>query len=169
MKMYFFLCFSFCAILRAAFLSDEKDAVRGTVKAIGGGVVGTAGGGPRRLAALRVRRVAVVRSQLRDVIRLSVRHLQVTADALRLSQRHVPKPLPDRRARRQPQGRAGQSPAPSGAAVLRLLPSRGGGSGGGARLWGEVLLAGQAEVAGFGLDVHLDLQVGAVPAETASQ
>lgn len=65
----------FCAILRAAFLSDVEDdvAVCRTVKAFGGGVHSSARGGlgllaGRRVTAFRVRRVAVVRRQLCDVV-----------------------------------------------------------------------------------------------------
>lgn len=65
----------FCAILRAAVLSDVEDdvAVCGTVKAFGGGVQGSAGGGLGLLAghwvtAFRVRRVTVVRCQLCNVV-----------------------------------------------------------------------------------------------------
>lgn len=132
------------------------------------GVEGPAGGRLllRLAAALQVGRVTVIGRQLGDVVRLRVRHLQVAADALGLGQRDVPEPLPDRHPRGQSQHGARQGPAPPGAAVLRLLPSRDGGHGGRARGRGQVLLAGQAEVAWFGLDVHLDLHVvGALSAE----
>lgn len=48
-----------------------------------------------QMTALWVGGVTVVRRQLRDVIRLRVRHLQVAADALRLSQSDVPEALPE--------------------------------------------------------------------------
>lgn len=100
---------SFCAILRVAFLSDIEDdiAVCGTVKAFRG-IQGSARRGlgllsGRGVTAFWVWGVTVVGRQLGDVVRLSVRHLQVAADALWLSQRHVSEPLPDRRTRRKSQ------------------------------------------------------------------
>lgn len=77
-------------------LSHVKNDIVGTVQAVGG-VQGSAGRlrRGRGMAALGSGRVAVVGCELRDVVRLCVGHLQVAADAFRLSEGDVSETLPE--------------------------------------------------------------------------
>lgn len=104
-------------------LSHVKNDIVGTVQAVGG-VQGSAGGLRRGggVAALGTGRVAVVGRELSDVVWLRVGHLQVAADALRLSEGDVSETFPEWHPWRQSQRGIQDNPTPAGTAVLRLLP-----------------------------------------------